>query len=446
MGSNSLIHRYLLGDLTDDEVEQLNQLLAHDPELRREFVQAATIDAGLREVVFERGAEPLQANVIDRPSKRRSWVVVAGVLAVVVVIAAVGRSFFTEDTVAVLASSENAAWESSLPTTPGSELTTGLLNLKSGVATIRFDSGAEVLLEAPAALELISPMRGRLVLGAAVVDVPDSAIGFIVETPDGYAVDYGTRFAVRVDQTEKQSNFEIIEGEIAVHHSGTGKEIRLTEPHKAVSVHEGSVNVIDLEQQTNALETASDVTRIGTNGRATSVLRNNKRHKFLDPAVLSVKKTENGKWDHRSFFAFDLSTIDASRIRAARLRLNLVPSQRGFASRLPVINRFGVYGLTNPDKTDWVIDSTWEEAPAPEDGILLGAFEIPRSQERGTFGIANKTLVEFLQEFPGQSVTLILVRESTQVEGSVPGLTHMFASDAHPVAVGPMLELSIDEP
>ena len=108
------------------------------------------------------------------------------------------------------------------------------------------------------------------------------------------------------------------------------------------------------------------------------------------------------------------------------------------------MNRFGIYGLVNPGKADWVIDSTWEAAPAPEDGVLLGTFEILRSQQRGTFGIANKMLVDFLQRFPGQSVTLILVRETTQIEGNVPGLTHLFGSDANPETVGPLLELTVE--
>ena len=32
-----------------------------------------------------------------------------------------------------------------------------------------------------------------------MVEVPERAIGFVLETPDGYAIDYGTRFAVAVD-------------------------------------------------------------------------------------------------------------------------------------------------------------------------------------------------------------------------------------------------------
>lgn len=42
-------------------------------------------------------------------------------------------------------------------------------------------------------------------------------------------------------------------------------------------------------------------------------------------------------------------------------------------------------------------------------------------------------------------VTLILVRETTQVEGVGPGLAHLFASDSHPESVGPMLEFSLTE-
>ena len=47
MDAKSLIHRYLLGDITEDEVNQLDRLLADDSQLRREFVLAAATDASL---------------------------------------------------------------------------------------------------------------------------------------------------------------------------------------------------------------------------------------------------------------------------------------------------------------------------------------------------------------------------------------------------------------
>ena len=83
--------------------------------------------------------------------------------------------------------------------------------------------------------------------------------------------------------------------------------------------------------------------------------------------------------------------------------------------------------------------------PLRKTGVLLGTFEIPRSTNRGSFGLANEQLLEFLKQNSGRSVTLILVRLTTQIEGEGPGLTHMFASDSHPEAVGPLLELTVDE-
>ena len=136
--------------------------------------------------------------------------------------------------------------------------------------------------------------------------------------------------------------------------------------------------------------------------------------------------------------------MDLDAVKSARLRLNLVPSGIGFATRLPKINRFAVYGLTNEAKRDWVIESRWEDAPGAEDGVLLGTFEIPRSVQRGSFGIENETLLDFLKTRNVGPVTLILIRETGQIAGEGPGLVHAFASDSHPEASGPILEFSFD--
>lgn len=137
--------------------------------------------------------------------------------------------------------------------------------------------------------------------------------------------------------------------------------------------------------------------------------------------------------------------IDLQPVTSARLRLNLVPSTRGLASRLPKINRFGIYGVTNDAKVNWPNETLWDDSPSPEDGVLLGTFEIPRSQQRGSFGIQNVDLLDFLKSSRDGSATLVLIRETTQIEGEGPGLTHLFASDSHPESVGPMLEFSISE-
>lgn len=454
---NELLEAVANRDLSHDERERLCERLEKDPNARAAFIEATAFEAMLMhefpaaETNVSSSAvglpDPSEAANVELSSHpvSRSYVtpLTLAAVAAMVFLAFIFRPTSDLDPVATIVSSENAAWESSLPTTQGSKLVPGVLELKSGIATIRFASSAEVTLEAPAQFEVVSEMRGKLIEGVAVIDVPEKAVGFVIESPDGYAVDYGTRFAVHVNRESQRSDFQLIEGEIAVHHSETGEEVRLTSPNRAVTVQPNSLTRIDLEQSLEVERLPVDVLRIGTDGRATSVLPNNKRRKFLDPEVLSVKTTENGKWDYRSFFSFDLSEVDAASIAAARLRLNLVPSKRGFASRLPVVNRFGIYGLTNTEKSSWEIESRWEDAPSPADCVLLGTFEVLRSEQRGTFGIANEAFVDFLKAHGKEPVTLLLIRETSQIEGDVPGLTHQFASDSHPEAVGPLLELTI---
>lgn len=450
-------------DLTSEKRKRLASLLAEDSDTRKAFAQVTALDAMLSyefpvselhvassalEIPDIEGLQPRSSTsqLHQLKATNRGLFVVVSLVAMALLSVPLVPRLFQPGIVATLESSEHAAWESHLPTIPGSELHAGLLQLKSGIATLRFESGATVILDAPAQLELVSPMRGRLLEGAAVVEVPESAVGFIIETPDGYAIDYGTRFAVRVDLAKGRSEFELIEGEIGVHDMKADEEVRLAEPHKAITVSKDSVRLIDVDQQEFSDLDAVNVIRIGTNGRATTIPPASRQQKFNNPEFLAVKAVGTGdeKWDFRSCFAFDLSQVSPRRFNTARLRLNLVPSQRGYASRLPIINRFGVYGLTNADKADWTVDGIWENSPRPDDGVLLGTFEIPRSQQRGTFGIKGKELLEFLRQHSDDSVTFILVRETTQIAGEGRGLTHMFASDSHPEAVGPLLELTID--
>lgn len=444
MDPHSLIHRYLVGEATESEVAELNRILASDAQLRREYARVAAMDAALRETSFERASEP--ATTLPTPTEKPMWKLLFAVALAACVLAAVmlREQIIGASGVATLASSENAAWESSLPTMPGSDLAPGLMKLVAGIATIRFQSGAEVMIEAPANLVLISPMRCKLLDGAAVVSVPEPAIGFVLETPQGYVVDHGTQFALSVGGEGKPSEFEVIDGEISVHLAATGQNVRLTEMQSA-SISGQKLTSFDGQIPERVMEASPVVQRIGTDGRATSVIRNNKRRKRHFPDLLMVKRGNSGSWDQRAMFSFDTAGVDFAAVESVRLRLNLVPSGLGFATRLPIVNRFAVYGLTNAAKREWKIESLWEDSPGPEDGQLLGTFEIARSLQRGSFGVENEALLQFLSvQEPGR-VTFILVRETGQIKGEGPGLVHAFASDLHAEAAGPVLEFSVGE-
>ncbi len=98
---------------------------------------------------------------------------------------------------AYVTASRDAVWET--PHQDGDRLSSGLVRLSSGEATIRFDKGTAARLVGPATLDLRDPDEVRLVRGKVSVAVPSQAIGFTVVTPVGRVVDLGTEFDVAVE-------------------------------------------------------------------------------------------------------------------------------------------------------------------------------------------------------------------------------------------------------
>ena len=442
---------YLEDAIDEDELKLLGRELDGSPERVQQFNDLRLL-AGL---IHEHGqnSEEFKNRLAENggsPSRNRAvlrWIFPA-VLAclpasILMAIVFVPRDF-KQPSIATLTSSENAAWESSLPTAEGSKLGTGTLRLKSGIASIRFNSGAVVTLEAPALLELLDPMRGRLLSGKATIDVPEPAIGFVMETPDSFAVDHGTQFSVSVNAETKRSNFNVIDGEISVHVTSTGKKALLSGLGRSATVSEGLLVTIDSPQPSLDSEPSPNVVRIGTGGREGTAIRNDRRE-YIRPKFLTVNNTFNKPWERRSFFSFDLAGVDVDGAEFASLRLNLVSFPYGFFSCLPTLNQYAIYGMTNPEKADWEIQSNWEDSPGPEDGQLLGKFEIARSQQQGAYGIANEKLLTFLRQNKQAKVTFIVVRESEPIRhGDVP--CHAFAGQSHSEANGPKLEFGFSLP
>ncbi|MFD2257543.1 FecR domain-containing protein [Luteolibacter algae] len=447
MKPKELIYRYLSGQANVEETAELNSLLEQDKELRRTLIREAGIDAGLREIALEElsAAEgDGNGNIVQLSLPKLLWSV--GIAAAVTILAGISFMHFSKPRIiARLVSVENASWESSLPTLPGSDLTAGRLKLTTGIATIRFHSGAELTMEAPADLILETPMRGKLLAGSAVVDVPKPAIGFIIDTPNGYAVDHGTKFAVTVSQSSKKSNFEVLKGEISVHIPSSGKEVYLkTEQSASASAGELTSYLEQLPEK--EINKGPETIRINTKGRTTSVVRNNYRAKQLHPDFLMVRHIATEKpQERRALMSFKIDKVDFTKVKKAKLWLNQVPCGIGFATRLPVTNRFSIYGVTEESQELFDKKLKWEEAPQPEDCVLLGTFEIPRSRQTGQYGIEGDALLNFLKADGNGFVTMLLIRESAEISGKGTGLVHAFATDSHPEASGPFLKLVMKE-
>lgn len=94
----------------------------------------------------------------------------------------------------------------------GDVLTAGRLAFAAGIVEIDFFSGATLIVEGPAELDIESDWSVRVVEGKLRAIVPNAARGFIVKAADSQIIDLGTEFAVQVDDSTAQ--VEVIDGEV----------------------------------------------------------------------------------------------------------------------------------------------------------------------------------------------------------------------------------------
>ena len=132
-----------------------------------------------------------------------------------------------EPPVAVLVNATNAKWNSQgLTGASGVPLRQGWLDLASGSASVRFDSGAVATLIGPSRFQILDSKQGFLASGSMVANVPESAIGFQVHTKAMQLTDLGTEFGVSVSDSDEAEVY-VIKGLVEVE-SETSEDVSTT--------------------------------------------------------------------------------------------------------------------------------------------------------------------------------------------------------------------------
>jgi ferric-dicitrate binding protein FerR (iron transport regulator) len=472
----SLCESAIEGRLSTEEGARLERLVLADPGARRFYVEYLHQHGCLQWAVAEPsllihrpsaegadGAIPLKTALAPpRQGRRRAlraagWLAAAAALVVGVWLGARTRGVQAPATVATLVGSKACKWESgSLPTEIGARLAAGRLRLAEGLARIAFAGGAEVTLEAPADLELVSPRRCVLHAGRVVAKVPPAAIGFTMETPTAVIADLGTEFGVNVSEG-KSADVQVFDGRVDVRHRGSG---RLEHMRTGENLRFAAVDVARFDPL--AERPAAGRPSPWSNAGATRLIQlstasGRGKDAYIRPpfpmgdvdTLLLVKNTVEDKWSRKAYLGLDLAPIAGLRVVEAQLSLALASSGLGFASEVPDAT-FAVYGLTDESLDDW--DETairWENAPANQPGgaaldpdkvVLLGRFEVMQGVLSGTRDVSGPALVDFLNRDTNGLATLILVRE-TKGSGRL-DLVHGFAAKRHPNLPPPTLKLT----
>ena len=323
---HELMLKYFLGEINEEEFCEFEQFLEKDAALRQEYLNYTIMQTDLRSVALQERA--------GSASKRKFRLPAWAAAAIFILLLPVYMLFNQSASVAVISSSESAAWESRLPTILGSELEPGVLHLKTGVATLSFHSGADVMLEAPAKIEIVSTMELNALAGVISIHVRDSAEGFRVNTPNGHAIDHGTRFSVSVSHEDMLAEFEVQDGEISLHHK-SGK-VKHLQTGQALIMNSVALAQVADPLMEGFIQPSKSSTVLSSAGNEVTVIFCNDK-KRLNPNFIMVKTAkDNYKVNRRALFAFDLAGYDLQGFDNVRLTLNLLPTGLGKAGTMPM--------------------------------------------------------------------------------------------------------------
>lgn len=454
------IQRALEGLLSPEEHDALKSDIIRDPGLRAEYVDQMWLHSTLRaerealvELLDAAGTEaPANDSVTPERWSRVGWAwAAAACVTLAAGIAGFGKGTLFDRPVATLVQAEGCKWGGSdLPTAVDSKLGTGTLTLVEGIATLRFQSGATVTMEAPTTLEIRTAMYCRLVEGTVTAEVPESAHGFTVDTPDIKVVDLGTKFGVTAGSTGN-SQVRVFEGEVEIGGLKDGKTKRLTEG-KGLHVGSGSTALGQEPTPGRQVKEEGGWTAIPTSfgrGKDAYVRRGDGGAPFGQHPLIIVKHTEieaGKKNERRAIITFDLSAVPVQSIAEAQLILDPEPSGFGFSALVPD-SRFAVYGLTDDALDAWDEPTLrWATLPgATDDGPMadacrrLAEFWIPRGGSGDPLTIRADALADFIRTKSNGLVSFLIVRETGETDPS--GLAHAFAAREHPTARPPTLRI-----
>ncbi len=256
-----LLESFIHGDISAEDHERLHVCLESNASARAVFREMMDLEAGLRVWALEdpaatglAGDEPLQSaefcetrnyarqrvdgstdNSANQSAlwrrqlhRRRHQLAIA--VATLAIVAIVGFWLWPSEDSNRIADKESTEvtnqevvqtigsvrqqdcdWDSKVPV-HGSHFSVGIYALTRGVAAFKFDSGTEVILQAPCEFTVESGNSARLESGNVFVNVTELSNGFTLLTPEAEIIDEGTEYAVSLD--DESAEVHVFDGAV----------------------------------------------------------------------------------------------------------------------------------------------------------------------------------------------------------------------------------------
>ena len=234
-----LINAVIRGNITEKDHRTLQQTLKADSQARQIYRDRIDLEAALHTWASESADASVKQAVLSakRSSRIRRQDKLFGLLAAAAVVLflvapSIWRTFFppepqqlivVDDPTAVappgqltkylgvIRQQEDCVWAAA-PITSAGRFPQGTYTLTTGVAELRFDSGTNVVLEAPCELAVVSADAARLFSGNVFVHVTEISDGFTLDTPESRILDLGTEYAVAID--EESTEVHVFDGSV----------------------------------------------------------------------------------------------------------------------------------------------------------------------------------------------------------------------------------------
>lgn len=289
-----MISSWLDGAISLEEKSELEQLLQADPNARRIYLQQMSVHAELcsleaaneyfDSINRSNGKQVEQVTPAAKKqtfSSRNMWplAMAVGLLLAIGLWQGVVRWQGTPaQTVAELRIldsvqpvSDDCAWyvEQAKREHVDSYIAGDVIRVTKGKLELRYRHGTKVVLHAPAAYELLSKMKARMVLGRLTATVTEAAKGFSVVTPRATVIDLGTQFGVEVN-SDTSTDVVVFKGEVDVDYSDQTDKVSAQRLRMGEAVH------------LDAIGTASRI--VSVNGRSYS---DDDLESLSRPAVIS---------------------------------------------------------------------------------------------------------------------------------------------------------------
>ena len=210
------IQKSLNETATDEESRALEERLLKDEHARDLYLNAVNVHASLRRR-FSAKSEPIASAPVESvpTPNRRKFIIGLAMAAALALMMGIASFLMPSKPVAVVAQVVGAYGVDGKALLAGEPVRAGRMDISRGLVRLDFLNGARVTIEGPAQVEVLGGMRMVLHLGVVTATIPESAIGFVVDTAAAHVVDLGTSFGVSVS-AEGLTEVCVFEGEVEV--------------------------------------------------------------------------------------------------------------------------------------------------------------------------------------------------------------------------------------